>query len=92
MRHEYMTNERRTQRRKLLFALLDGKRLTKPDAGKIIGVGNMDAWLVNNVTLPIAEDDAGRLFAVRLTGRKRGEPLIRTPETNGVGGSHAVRG
>lgn len=92
MRHEYMTNERRTQRRKLLFALLNGQRLTKAEVAKIIKVSNVDAWLVNNTTLPIAEDDSGRLFALRNNNRKRGEPLLRKLETNGTGGIHAIRG
>ncbi len=92
MQHNYMNAERREQSRKLLFALLDGSRLTKPQVAKIIGVSNVDAWLCNNVTLPVAEDDHGRLFAVRLTGHRIGQPLLRAVETNGIGGSHALPG
>ena len=92
MQHNYMNADRRAQRRKLLFALLVGSRLTKPQAAKIIGVQNMDAWLCNNVTLPVAEDDYGRLFAVKMTGHRIGQPLLRAVETNGIGGSHALPG
>jgi hypothetical protein len=88
-----MTTERRMQRRNVLLSIIARGAISKQELVKVLGCNfNADAWLADNRDLPFFETKDGRIKVMPAGDRRRGDPLIREIDTNGMGGIHAVRG
>lgn len=83
--------KQREQRRALLLALTraERNRLRKAEAIKILGINptTLDGWLTTNDDLLLYEHQG----CVCLGHRPGSRPLLRNPDTNGIGGSWAVK-